>query len=75
MKVIDTIQSLQKVIAELSLHKADTEVSIQTSGNQLLTNVIDVDDKDGKVTVTIHEQVADILDDFYDGYPFPHCLD
>jgi len=75
MKVIDTIQALQEVIAKLSLHKADTEVNIQTNGNRFLTNVIEVNDKSGKVVVTIHEQVADIIDDFYDEVPYTHCID
>jgi hypothetical protein len=75
MKVIDTIQALQEVIDQLSYHKADTEVSIQTNGDRLLTNVIEVDDKNGKVVVTIHERVADTIDDFYDGYLYSHYLD
>jgi hypothetical protein len=79
MNVRDTILRLQTVIDDLSHYSAETDLTIQTDKLLALTNTMKVEDKDGKVTLTIDEAVkTDYYDDinYYGDENSPvYCMD
>lgn len=76
MNIRDTIHNLQIVIDDLSHQSAETEISIRTNNHLYLTNIMKVEEKDGKIILIIDEVNLDdnqYDDDFYDGFPPPPC--
>jgi len=70
MNVRDTIHNLQVVIADLSRLSAETEVSIRTDNYTPLSNIMEVEDKNGTTVLTITEIEPDPVydDDYFDGF-------
>lgn len=72
MKVINLIQNMQAAIDALSFQSADTNVTV-TAGLQALTGGMAVNDKDGKITMTMGaqelypENFKDLLRDYHPG--------